>query len=116
MATIVVDTKQEYLWNVSDEVLSGVLDFVLDKLDRTTAFYDLLYIGRNAGRVAFYELGAEQKSLLKKHVKTFYESKQQQLATMSQEVHDYAKVSELAKKSKQLFDLISFAESLEVPA
>jgi hypothetical protein len=116
MATIVVDTNQEYLWNVSDEVLSGVLDFVLDKLDRTTAFYDLLYISRNAGRVAFYELGAEQKNLLKKHVKTFYASKQQQLGTMSKDVHDYAVVSEFAKKSKQLLDLITFAESLEVVA
>jgi hypothetical protein len=116
MATIVVDTKQEYLWNVSDEVLSAVLDYVLDRLDRTTAFYDLLYIGRNAGRVAFYELGTEQKNLLKTHVKTFYDHKQKELASMSKEVHDYEKVSELSKKSKQLLDLITFAESLEVTA
>lgn len=114
MATIVVDSKQEYLWNVSDDILNSVLDFVLDKLDRTTPFYDLLYIGRNAGRVAFYDLGHEQKQLLKTHVKTFYDLKQQQLASMSKELHDYPMVSELAKKSKQLLDLISFAESLEV--
>jgi hypothetical protein len=114
MATIVVDTKQEYLWNVSDEVLNAVLDFVLDRLDRTTPFYDLLYIGRSVGRVAFYELGTAQKNLLKTHVKTFYDAKQKELAGMSKEAHDYERVSELSKKSKQLLDLIGFAESLEV--
>ncbi len=106
MATVIVDSRAEYIWNVPDNVLSGVLEYVMQQIDSTSPFYDLLYASKLSGNLEFHRLGEQQRTLFENAVKKMHGEKQGQVDTANEE-----QVGEV-KKISQLVGLIDFAKSL----
>jgi hypothetical protein len=106
VATVIVDSRAEYIWNVPDNVLSGVLEYVMQQLDSTSPFYDLLYASKLSGNLEFHRLGEQQRILFENAVKKMHTERQSQPNGSNEE-----QVSEV-KKIQQLVSLIDFAKSL----
>jgi hypothetical protein len=106
VATVIVDSRSEYIWNVPDNVLSGVLEYVMQQIDSTSPFYDLLYASKLSGNLEFHRLGEQQRSLFESAVKKMQGERQNQLDGSSEE-----QAAEV-KKIQQLVGLIDFAKSL----
>jgi hypothetical protein len=106
MATVIVDSRAEYIWNVADNVLSGVIEYVMHQIDSTSPFYDLLYASKLSGNLEFHRLGEQQRTLFENAVKKMHSEKQGQLDNSNEE-----QVGEV-KKIQQLVGLIEFAKSL----
>lgn len=105
MATVIVDSRAEYIWNVPDHVLSGVLEYVMHQIDATSPFYDLLYASKLSGNLEFHRLGEQQRTLFENAVKKMQGEKQDQLNGGGEQAEDVKKIS-------QLVGLIDFAKSL----
>jgi hypothetical protein len=106
VATVIVDQRAEYIWNVPDPVLSGVLEYVMQQLDSTSPFYDLLYASKLSGNLEFHRLGEQQRTLFEDAVKKMHGEKQSQMDTSNEEQNNEV------KKIQQLVGLIEFAKSL----
>jgi DNA phosphorothioation-dependent restriction protein DptG len=106
VATVIVDSRAEYIWNVPDNVLSGVLEYVMQQLDSTSPFYDLLYASKLSGNLEFHRLGEQQRTLFEDAVKKMHGERQSQLNGGTEE-----QAGEV-KKIQQLVGLIDFAKSL----
>ena len=104
MATVIVDSNSEYIWNVSDSVLSGVLEYVMHAIDSTSPLYDLLYASKLSGNLEFHRLGESSRTLFENAVKKMHSERQGQASSPEQ-------VDEV-KKISQLVGLIDFAKSL----
>ena len=105
MATVIVDSRSEYIWNVSDTVLSGVLEYVMNQIDSTSPFYDLLYASKLSGNLEFHRLGEQQRSLFENAVKKMHQERQSQPDPSEEQLGE-------VKKIQQLVGLIEFAKSL----
>jgi hypothetical protein len=106
VATVIVDSRSEYIWNVPDTVLSGVLEYVMQQIDSTSPFYDLLYASKLSGNLEFHRLGEQQRTLFENAVKKMHGERQNQLEGSSED-----QLGEV-KKIQQLVGLIEFAKSL----
>jgi hypothetical protein len=106
MATVIVDSKAEYIWNVPDNVLSGVLEYVMHQIDSTSPFHDLLYASKLSGNLEFHRLGDQSRTLFENAVKKMHTERQSQLDSAQAEQVDEV------KKISQLVGLIDFAKSL----
>jgi hypothetical protein len=104
MATVIVDSNAEYIWNVPDPVLSGVLEYVMHEIDSTSPLYDLLYASKLSGNLEFHRLGEQSRANFENAVKKLHAERKGK--TTSPEETD-----EL-KKIEQLVGLIDFAKSL----
>ncbi|MGL4609159.1 MAG: hypothetical protein ACRCYY_05650 [Trueperaceae bacterium] len=111
MATVIVDARAEYIWNVPDHVLSHVLEYVMHQIDATSPFYDLLYASKLSGNLEFHRLGEQQRTLFEGAVRKMYLEKQTQLHSTDEEATDDEAQSNLSK-IQQLVGLIDFAKSL----
>ena len=105
MATVVIDQNYEYIWQVSDDVLKKVLNDVLRHIDKRLAIYDLLYVASSHGKLEFFLLGQEQKTLFEQLVQRFYDESAAEGQKTSLDKADLPKV-------KQLLDFIAFAKKL----
>jgi hypothetical protein len=104
VATVIVDSKAEYIWNVSDTVLSGVLEYVMHTIDSTSPLYDLLYASKLSGNLEFHRLGEQSRASFEQAVKKMHDERKLQ-ASEPEQVDEVKKIS-------QLVGLISFAKSL----
>jgi hypothetical protein len=104
MATVIVDSKAEYIWNVSDNVLSGVLEYVMHEIDSTSPLHDLLYASKLSGNLEFHRLGEQSRASFENAVKKMHLERQSQ-ASSAEQVDEVKKIS-------QLVGLIDFAKSL----
>jgi hypothetical protein len=104
MATVVVDSRAEYIWNVPDTVLSGVLEYVMQDIDSTSPLYDLLYASKLSGNLEFHRLGEQSRASFEQAVKKLH-AQRQASAGNPEEVEE-------VKKIQQLVGLIDFAKSL----
>ena len=105
MATVIVDSRSEYIWNVPDTVLGGVLEYVMNQIDSTSPFYDLLYASKLSGNLEFHRLGEQQRSLFENAVKKMHQERQSQPDPSEEQLGE-------VKKIQQLVGLIEFAKSL----
>lgn len=106
MATVIVDSRAEYIWNVPDNVLSGVIEYVMNQIDATSPFYDLLYASKLSGNLEFHRLGEQQRTLFENAVKKMHGERQSQPNGGTEE-----QMGEV-KKIQQLVGLIDFAKTL----
>jgi hypothetical protein len=106
VATVIVDSRAEYIWNVPDNVLSSVLEYVMHQIDSTSPFYDLLYASKLSGNLEFHRLGEQQRVQFENAVKKMHGERQKQLDASSED-----QVGEV-KKIQQLVGLIDFAKTL----
>jgi hypothetical protein len=104
VATVIVDSRAEYIWNVPDHVLSGVLEYVMQQIDSTSPLHDLLYASKLSGNLEFHRLGEQSRSSFETAVKKMYAERQGQSLQGEQ--------AEETKKIQQLVGLIDFAKSL----
>jgi hypothetical protein len=106
VATVIIDSKAEYIWNVPDTVLSGVLEYVMHQIDSTSPFYDLLYASKLSGNLEFHRLGEAQRGQFEQAVKKMHDERQKQIDKTNEE-----QVGGV-KKIQQLVGLIDFAKTL----
>jgi hypothetical protein len=106
VATVIVDSRAEYIWNVPDNVLSGVLEYVMHQIDSTSPFYDLLYASKLSGNLEFHRLGEAQRSQFEHAVKKMHDEREKQIDKSNEE-----QLGEV-KKIQQLVGLINFAKTL----
>jgi hypothetical protein len=106
VATVIVDSRAEYIWNVPDNVLGSVLEYVMHQIDSTSPFYDLLYASKLSGNLEFHRLGEQQRVQFENAVKKMHGERQKQLDASSED-----QVGEV-KKIQQLVGLIDFAKTL----
>jgi hypothetical protein len=104
MATVVVDSRAEYIWNVPDNVLSSVLEYVMQHIDSTSPLHDLLYASKLSGNLEFHRLGEQSRASFEEAVKKMHAERQSQAS-------DPEQLDEV-KKIQQLVGLIDFAKSL----
>jgi hypothetical protein len=104
MATVIVDSNAEYIWNVPDPVLSGVLEYVMQHIDSTSPLYDLLYASKLSGNLEFHRLGEQSRASFENAVKKMHDERKLG-ATQPEQVDEVKKIS-------QLVGLIDFAKSL----
>lgn len=105
MASVVVDENNEYVWQVDDMVLAPVMDFVMRKVDSTSAFHDLLYTAKTYGKLEFFRLGEAQREQFERLTNEYYAERDAAVPA------DHEARSDI-KKVKQLIDLIGFAKTL----
>ena len=100
MATIIIDQNAEYTWEVDNDLLKKVLDFVMRRLDPRSAFHELLFASKNYGNLSFYQLGTEQKDIFQTHI----------LEYQSQE----GLSEEEQKGVKRLVDMLEFSKNFDL--
>ena len=105
MATVIVDSRSEYIWNVPDTVLGGVLEYVMNQIDSTSPFYDLLYASKLSGNLEFHRLGEQQRSLFENAVKKMHQERQSQPDPSEEQLGE-------VKKIQQLVGLMEVAKSM----
>ena len=103
MAVVMVDRLGEFVWQVPDEVLGRVLDYVMRKVDPTSPFHDLLHAAKMYGKLELFQLSEEKQANFEKLVGECYE---QQVAELGD--------NEETKKVKQLVDLMVFSREFAV--
>ena len=106
MASVIIDERQNYVWQVSDGALGTVLDYVLHRLNAASAFHELLYTAKTYGRLEFFRLGERQREQFETLVKAFYDEHSGGADT------DDLKADEM-KEVKRLLGLIAFSKTLD---
>ena len=104
MAMVIVDELGEFVWQVPDDILGHVLDYVMRKVDASSAFHDLLHAAKMYGKLELFQLSEEKQANFERLVGEFYD---QQLAETDE-------ASEETKKIKQLVDLMAFSREFAV--
>ena len=83
MALIIIDQNAEYTWDVDSEILMKLLDHIMRQIDPRSAFHELLFAAKRHGKLAFYQLGHEQKQLFEEHAKSYQASSEEDQHTVT---------------------------------
>lgn len=101
MATIIIDQHSEYVWQVDDEILKKVIDYVMRHIEARSAFHELLYASKTYGNLAFYQLGAQQKDRFEALIKEYL--------SVTENLDEESK-----KTISRLADMIAFSRDFDV--